>query len=354
MATDYADWGGLDALQQFLTSLNLAVQSDQATAAAIGSAVGTAVGDLNLAVQADQATAAQIASAISGLGLATASLQATATQIADELAAVGIPLLGNPAAIYSNTNNLNVPAAAAGQVIAPDAGGSVVSMGNYLSYDLFTDPACNAASTAPFLTFDLWWYLDSGGNFLSYAERWTVPTGTANEPYTLGTGPVRGAYLKVSVSNEDATYAQTIGKFKLYGNSRPAPEPVSDWQTVFNAATIPGFTHAAAGDTRDGLVGYWTGTLAASGTVKLIAGLKFGQLFLGVIASGTSPALLVQPQAYIHGNGLLDTGQSATYNANPGSLYVNNPRSPAVLALTNTNASNSVTYTIALVAVKTG
>ena len=69
MAADYADWGGLAELQSFLTGLGLAVQSDQATASAIGTAVGNAVAALDLAVAADQATASAISASIAAAGV---------------------------------------------------------------------------------------------------------------------------------------------------------------------------------------------------------------------------------------------------------------------------------------------
>jgi len=307
MPADYPDWGALAALQTFITDLNLA----------------------------------------------SSTLQATASQIADEIAATGVPLIGAPVALY-NTGYTVISAGASDQVIDNAAGSGMTAMSQYLSFDLHANQTCGYLNTVPFATYTLHWYADSAGDYELYRETWTTSLEDSGAGTNLvGSGPVRGAYLQVTVTNESGSYSFNINALYLYGNSRPAPEPVTDLFTYPTQLATPGFTVCTAGVGTDGLVGYWAGTLAASGTVNLLAGLKFGQLFMGVIASGTSPALTVQPQAFVTGAGLTDTGQSATYDATPGSLYVNAIRSPTVLALTNTNGSDSVNYKIALVAVKT-
>jgi len=309
VSTDYPDWGALAALQTFITNLNLASQT----------------------------------------------LQATATEIAAEIEATGIPLLGNPAQVYAATS-VNVPAGAANQVIDNAAGGGVAAMAGYLSYDIAITVSPNASSAAPFLTVRLAWYAQSGGTILLYDEQWTVPASTASGGMLVcGTGPVRGAYLQITVTNEDGTYAQTLNTLYLYGNSRPAPEPEPDWRNTTITAAVPGYTVAAGGGNTDGIIGFFTATLAASGTATLLCGLYNGPALVAVIVAGTSPDLLVQPQWYLSGFGLrrLDQSYNIGTEALSESFTVNCPRSPLVLSLTNDNASDSVTYVITVVAAPT-
>ena len=307
MAADYPDWGALAALQTFITDLNLA----------------------------------------------SSTLQATAAEIAAEIAATGIPLLGNPIQQYDTAGPVTIAAHPSVETVTDVNGKAQSPMSGYLSYDMSFALEGNASSAGPFCEVIFSWYADSAGANLLYEEVWVIPMSSGTASTVWGTGPVRGAYLQVVMISQDATYTATLTNFLLYGNSRPAPESTADWRMNLNGATVPGFTTPSAGRNFDGMIGYFSGTLAASDTVSLMCSLAFGQLFMGVECSGTSPALTVQPQAFLAGSGQVITGQSATYDASPGSLYVNAIRSPTILALTNTNAADSVTYKIALVAVKT-
>ena len=309
MATDYPDWGALAALQTFITNLNLASQT----------------------------------------------LQATAAEIADEIEATGIPLLGNPTGLWTTVSNLNVPAGASQQLIADDAGSDYASVSEYLSYDAWIQASCTSGSAAPFLTFFIYWYATAAASFPLWIEKWTCPFGTSLAPQVIATGPIRGAYMAIGVTNEDASNAFTINKLKVYGNSRPAPEPEPDWRNTLIASAVPGFTVPSAGANTDGVVGYFTGTLAASATASLLCGLYNGPLLISVTVSGTSPDLAVAPQCYISGTGLKSIYQvlNVGTEADSQSFTLNAPRSPVVLALTNDNASDSVTYTITAVAAPT-
>jgi len=306
MATDYPDWGALAALQTFITNLNLASQT----------------------------------------------LQATAAEIAAEIAATGVPLLGNPVALY-NATVISVPAATTGQNIDNESSGTVTAMGSYLSYDVCIAAECNASSTVPFLVFDLIWYVSSSGDNVSYAERWIVPASSSGATlFIYGTGPVHGAYLQIQVSNHDPSYAATIEKILLYGNSRPSPEPRPDWRCEYAGNTVPGYTIPQQGANRDGVLGYWAGTLAADATATLLCGLYNGQVALSAGVSGTSPDLQVTPQGYLQGTSVVDVWQQYQVGTEADQfstlLYV--PRTPLILALSNQNASDSVTYNLQVVA----
>jgi hypothetical protein len=306
VTADYQDWGALAALQTFITDLNLASQT----------------------------------------------LQATAEQIAAEIAATGVPLLGNPAELYSQAS-LAVTAGASGQVIDNTASAALTAMGGYLSYDVAITPKNTGSATTPFVTMTLSWYGDAAGSVLIYQEMWTVPAASSGAYYVIGSGPVRGAYLQVTVTNEDATHGQQLAAFALYGNSRPAPEPEPAWFTVPSGSpAVTGYTLTDSGHTTDGMLLHYHGNLTAGSSVNLLGALYFGQQGLDVSVSGTSPSLSVSPQAYVSGKGLVDIWASFVVGteADTSQQLIYTPRSPLVLNLVNNNASNGVTFTIAVVA----
>ena len=305
--TDYADWGALAALQTFITNLNLASQT----------------------------------------------LQATATEIADEIEATGVPLLGAPAELYDTTSYI-LNAAGTNVVIDNASSAALTDMSGYLSYDISIGQQCNTSSTVPFITYRLDWFADSAGSYLMWQEYWTVPSASNESLFSWGTGPVRGHYLQVAVTNEDATYSQTISQLILLGNSRPAPEPTSDWRsTVITSRTVPGYTVPTAGLSADGMVGWWTGTLAASASRALVSSMYFGTVLLGWTVTGTSPDVNIQPQVFLTTHGVADIGEliPATGSTTSGTTELSISRSPVILALTNESATNSADYVLSAVAV---
>jgi len=303
--TDYADWGALAALQAFITDLNLASQT----------------------------------------------LQATATQIADEIEATGVPLLGQPSELYS-AGSLAVAAGASGQVIDNSSSAAVTDMAGYLSYDVHIRAESNASSSSPFLTFTLGWYGDAAATLPMNRETWTMPCNSANGGTSvIGTGPVRGGYLQVSVTNEDATYGQTIAGLQLYGNSRPAPEPVADWRTYPIDVSVPGYTVPTYGQNVDGILGIFPGLVIAHGTTDyLLCGLFNGTASANfVVTDGTSPEFTITQVALISGAGIQALGDALAVTGNT-SVVSYGARTPIIYEVENTSASNSVTLDVSVVA----
>jgi len=307
MATDYPDWGALAALQTFITNLNLASQT----------------------------------------------LQATATEIADEIAATGVPLLGNPVELY-NTTSYTLAAGASATVIYNAYGQTLAPMSDYLSYDISVSALCDASSADPFVTLRLDWFANDTTDYLLWREYWTLPAASNTAIFSWGSGPVRGAYLQVLLTNEDATYTQNIGQLVLYGNSRPAPEATPDWRSnVISGLTVPGYTVPNTGLAPMGAPGYFSGSLAKSASLSLIAGIYYGEVNLQVTVTGTSPDLAVTPSTFMTGHGVQQI--SGTFNvgteADSQSAQYWSPSGPLIIALTNENASDSVSYVITLVSV---
>lgn len=271
--------------------------------------------------------------------------QANATAIS----ITGVPLLANPASLYSVSSQ--VVTAGASATLNNAASSASTYVGGYLSYELRIALTVNALSLNPFMAFTLAWTDTPGGNVL-YREEWIIPGNSAGSLECVGTGPVRANYLTVSVTNEDASNSMTITQFVLYGNSRPAVNINPDLRNTINAAAPPTFVTSAAGRNWDGVIGWFSSTLAASGTRTLMAGLYNGPVIVAITVAGTGPSLSVAPQAWIPGQGLGQIGQSVVVGTSALSqqLQVNCPRSPLVLALTNNNGTNAVTYTISVIA----
>lgn len=257
----------------------------------------------------------------------------------------------------------NVPLyAASSQVIAANASATQVlnSNGNYVtpmtaynSFDLSMYLACAVASTFPFMRIRFVWAYDVNLQFVSYSEYWVVPASSA--PGTIqiiGNGPVRGAYLGIVVDNFDGTNSMTINTLNIIGTTRPCPVTSSDLRTISNPGTVPTVTLPQRGNGIDGVLGWWHGSLAASATINLMAALFNGPSYVAVTVTGTSPNLTVAPSAPMNPTGLAAIDQVYVIGtvADSESWLEYLPRMPLVLELTNNNATNSVTYTVSVMA----
>lgn len=297
-ADDYADWGALAALQTFITNLNLASQT----------------------------------------------LQATAAEIAAEIAETGVPLLAAPVALYNNGEH-TIAAGVTGYAVPNTASETITSMAGYLSYELQVSLTVDSTADVPFVTYHLSWYGDSAGDYLLYRETWTIPGSSNAALVTLGTGPVKGAYLEITVDNESSAHSQYIDSFWLYGNARPSPGREPDWRTLISSGyTVPNYVTPTQGNNTDGILGIFPSvTIAASGTEYLLFGMFNGQANITfIIDAGTSPSYQVTQYAQIAGYRANTIGESLVYTTQAG-FTANSARSPLILQVTNKNASNSIT-----------
>lgn len=264
----------------------------------------------------------------------------------------GVPLLGAPENLAMTGSG--VIAAGASQVAVPLNSANINAMGNFLSYEMHLRATCNGASTVPFLTFLLTWYQDLAGTVPLYRERWTIAVNALSGGTSIfATGPVRGAYLGVTVTNQDGTNSQTINGMQFTFSSRPCPSLQPDWRTVNPNATIPGYTPPTHGNSDDGVLGLFSiANLAANATVNLVFGLFNGQSELvTTVTAGTSPNLQCVPSAFIDGLGVpgaIDAPFTLT-STSSARVNVSIPRSNLILVCTN-NGMNPVTFNSVLVA----
>ena len=325
---------------------------------------------------------AQIAAQIAALGLATATNQGTqiteasstngylgssssgalvgtaGNTVGEEVAALiatgsasgtpgGVPLLGNP--VTQSSASMPSTIAASGTLTVV----SNLNLEGFLSWDLHMTAECNAASLNPFVTLNIQWLSASGGTVM-WDEIWTVAADETATNQTIGGGPVRAGFLTMVITNLDSVNSLTIETFVLQASSRPYADPDTNLITQNAGGVNPVYTKPSHGSNLDGVVGYWTGTLAANASAELIGGMNNGTENAIVSVSGTSPNLAVTISTIINGFAIpctptFDVGTEADSQ----SIVFYQPRGALIVNLTNNNASDSVTYIVTVVEART-
>lgn len=265
----------------------------------------------------------------------------------------GVNLLAVPVEVTASTP-ITVPAATVGQVVNL-AGNAVTFVNNYLTYEIHARFSSVSASTVPFSTFLLTWYADAAASVPLYRERWTVATNAVSGGTSIfGTGPVRGAYMQLTVTNEDPTNAMTINGLQIVLNSRPFPNISPDWRTVNPQESIPSYLVPTIGNSDDGILGIVSAvSIPANTTDNFVFGLFNGSVSVTVEAPGAGTInLAVTPTAFVSGSG----GRSQVGNAlsftsgGSQSEMLNLPRSNLILQCANALPSTAQTINIAVVA----
>ena len=325
MVADYADWGGLTELQNFLTSLNLAVQSDQATASAIGTAVGNAVAALDLAVAADQATASAISASI---------------------AAAGVPLLNGLGVALNDTSS----GSGALSIAAGATSYATASLFSGCGYQIQAGGTIPGNDATPWITVTASWYdntlgLASGGAL--GIERWVIPLGTAaNTVY--GRGPTTGDRVQFAVKNWCTTETATVS-ILLEATTHHIQR--DDWRHGAAYASLSTFDGPGGGactappvsDPPSLILGAGKGVSVGSGdTVEYILSLYAGQVNLAFSGSET---YLVELWPLDPELGTITTDMPALFSESVASTSSINaasvtlPRCPCALQITNTNST---------------
>lgn len=226
MAADYADWGGLPALQQFIASLNLASQT----------------------------------------------LQATAAQIAAEIAIEGAPLLSGFTSLGG------------GLVALPAGGSNTVTMNTkFPAYQMFLNQTYHAAAgSSPFLSVHMNWRDPVTGQTLGFGK-WGLAVPVAGAPFdTLGRGPSQGPQLQVTFTNLDSAQPVDVN-YQFSGMTQYAQR--DDWRSD-GPNGVPGFT--AFPSQMFGLVqGMTDPTITAGGSQTYLLPLYTGQVQLQVFTSAS-------------------------------------------------------------------
>lgn len=263
----------------------------------------------------------------------------------------GAFLLASPNNI-SAAGPITVPAGTSGQVV-PLNGNNVTNVGGYLSYEVHARATCNGASTTPFFTYLITWYQDSAASIPLYRERWTCAQNSASGGTSLvGAGPVRGAYMQLTVTNEDAVNSQTINGYQVTFSSRPFPNLSPDWRTLNIQESIPGYNPPTAGQGDDGILGIFSDTIPVSTTAKFVCGLFNGEALVSYDLAGNVGNVTMTPQAYVSGSGIQVIGPPIALSASPliGTVALNLPRSNLILQVQNASAAVTAPTNIAVLA----
>jgi hypothetical protein len=297
----------------------------------------------------------QAAQQIASLGLATHAEQVVQeTSIPTNISTTGVPLLAAPLVQSASGTPVNIPAVASNQVITFTPGGTVIPVGGNISYEASLRANSNAASTVPFLIWTFAWYADAAATILLYQEKWIVANNSVSGGTSVNaTGPCRGAFLKVTVTNLDATNAQTLNGMHIVLSSRPSPTQQPDWRTNDPTLSIPNYVAPNANDVTDGVLGYFTGTLAAGLQTNLICGLFNGLVQINYLSiTPASASILATPANMTPGGSALQNYNGVTF-ATPTNQQqsVYNPRSNLIINIDNGSAV-TITYFIAVLAAR--
>jgi len=253
--------------------------------------------------------------------------------------------------LYNTSTTFYVPAA--GSLPVDNANGDAITfVGSYQSYEIWFKTAISYMATKPFLTVTLHWYADPSGVFEMYRETWTTPCeDTGAGISTIGQGPCRSAYLSITLLNEDPAQQVIVYDFFLTATARPCPMLQPDFRNYPLDLTVPQYLVPSAGGNVDGILGIFSGTLAASSSTKLLCGLYNGSIEIAYNISGTSPDLIATPYAYVSQSGLQPIAPFLGFTSIlSASQQVSAPRGPIVIELTNNSAANSVNYAISVIA----
>ena len=290
MATDYADWGGLAALQQFITSLNLAVQTEQATAA----------------------------------------------QIAAEIAIEGAPLLHG----YSDLLSVSPS-------IAPGGSYSVFIPCSKNGYSILLNQGYSGTPGAtPFLQVQMrWWNLAETADIGTMAN-WYVPildSGVYGP--CLGGGPVRGPVMGLVLVNHDPAETVSAGLDVQETSLHIARDDIRQGN-MFGSFAPNGFTMAPGADLGGLFLANCPVTTFAPGNTTYYLPLYAGAAWLCGEGALSGLTFTIQP-AYPANSGPLF---SATLPASQPWLQeqITMPRVPCTVTIHNSNAtSTNGSFTIA-------
>jgi len=253
--------------------------------------------------------------------------------------------------LYNTAVAFNVPANTSQQILN-SSGNYITFVGSYQSYEIWFKTSQPYLATKPFVTVTLHWFADAGGAFEMYRETWTTAIeDTGAGINNIGQGPCRSAYLGITALNEDPSVAMSFYDFFLTASARPCPMLQPDFRNYPLNLTVTQYQVPSAGGNVDGILGIFSGTLAANNSTKLLCGLYNGSIEIAYNISGTSPDLIATPYAYVSQSGLQPIAPFLGFTSIlSASQQVSAPRGPIVIELTNNSAANSVNYAISVIA----
>jgi len=289
MTADYPDWGALQAMQTFITDLNLASQT----------------------------------------------LQATAAQIADEISDTGTPLLHGTAILDAHT----------AYTVAAESYESPFYTFQKPGYNITVSASISGSATIPFIRARMIWWATTAGADQIAEEDWYIPATSSGTVNIYGKGPVKGQALTLQLYNYDPSYTATVTVDLLNTTQHIARD---DWRTD-RPASVPGFTAAPADPFAGVLALASVVSLGAGDTSTLLLPLYAGAALLNVTQSGgrsvTVNVYPLDPQVGITVTPPVYTITTTDDAIGPVLLVL--PRCPCILQFTNHGTSGTnISYTM--------
>lgn len=292
MTVDYADWGGLTALQDFLNGLNLA----------------------------------------------SSSLQATAAQISAAVAAAGVPLL------HGVTNRLNAVPGGSGAITVAHGATQFPFIPTIAKpgYVVSISGTTASAATVPFAGVSLFWK-DSVTGAQTAQENWFVPVTQGGTLGVYGKGPVKGNECSLGITNYDPAQSMTLD-VQFWETTHHVSR--DDWRSS-TPNNVPGFTAANSDPFAGILANANTVAFAAGATSTLLLPLYSGAALLNVEQTA-SQTLTISVYPLDAGLGITVTPpiyQTSSSAISIGPQLLTLPRCPCILQIKNTGSSlTNVSY----------
>jgi len=295
-ADDYPDWGALAALQTFITNLNLASQT----------------------------------------------LQATATEIADAIASAGTPLLGGFTTESSGTAALT---ASGTDTVTITPRGPGYQIGLFPTYH-------SSNGSNPFVQVTVSWLDPVTGNTLG-KQNWVIAVGEfGGHQVVTGRGPVEGPELEIEFTNLDSAEAVDV-VYNVQAMTQTAAR--HDWRQT-GTVPVPGFSAGPGDGLGLGVTGLILGcgsgtTIAANGQLTYLLPLYAGMAGLNITADAGNFTARVEPA--------LTDEEPATAYFNPKvadgttvSELIVMPRQPCVANFANLSVTSAAEVTWSVLAME--
>ena len=270
-----------------------------------------------------------------------------------------------PANFTWNVTNPNVLPHGAFTTINPVNPSPIAGLGvaNELSYEIALGLTAGSGSTIPFCAVVVQFYdfdelpsLQTPVDVVAYR----VPMGTNGDPngaaVTFGSGPQRGAFMRVQLHNVDTVDA-TLTFAQVVGTARTRDRHDWRWDCGGNAPVIPGYVNATAAQASLVLGGVQGFSVPAGQTKSVLCSMYGGQAFVRCSLNTGGPASIVlsvvpQPPGLFSSQALFNVTVVAGA-ANDFFATVALPRGPCVLQFNNNGGAQPAVVNAELIAIET-
>jgi hypothetical protein len=235
-------------------------------------------------------------------------------------------------------------AAGATAVVLPLAPSAVAGYATAtgISYDITVSLTTGAGSTRPFAVVTLAWFNSDDPAAQAVAlQSWVLPAGATGTTGTIitGTGPQRGQYWQITVTNTDTVNMAITVQANATGRAVARDSWIWD---AFSSVAVPGYTLPPGGGAYGNSLGAISAlNIAHSASVSYLMGLFAGEVWFranneGGTAGQIEFTLTPQPASVWGTASLINESPAGEF----GTLMVL-PRGPCLLTLNNQDTTNA-------------